>query len=70
MEDRDDLYLQYRFVDRGGSKVYSIRRRNLSDKDDASPTTWPSIGEVRISPAGGFHMEYWLTDNADPCSSE
>lgn len=67
MEDRDDFYLQYKFVDRGGSKVYTIRQRNLSDSDDADPATWPVMGEVRISPAGGFHMESWKTQQ---CSSE
>jgi hypothetical protein len=66
MEDRDDYYLQYRFVDRGGNKVYDIKHRNLTDKDDASPRTWPVVGEVRITPAGGFHMEEWKTQ----CSSE
>lgn len=59
MKDANDLFLKYKFTDRGNSRVFEIRRELLSSPGDNIQYT--TLGELRISEAGTIHDVQWAS---------
>jgi hypothetical protein len=57
MADVHDLFLKYKFTDRGNSRVFEIRQELLSSPSDNIQHT--KLGQLRISEDGTIHDVEW-----------